>query len=93
MGFEFENHKFLVWFNATGKGTTVETFCSDPLVHHRFCVAILRKINYKLNNRYLDQIPKAVQLKLKPDNSLKKDYFDEFVVSEKELKKKTSYEW
>lgn len=93
MGFEFENHKFLVWFNATGKGTTVETFCTDPAIHHRFCVAILRKIKYKLNNRYLDQIPMSIKLKLNPDNSLKPDYFNEFVVSEKSLKKKAPYEW
>lgn len=92
MGFEFENQKFLVWFNATGKGTTVETFCTDPLIHHRFCVAILRKINYKLNKNYLSSIPEGIKVKLKPDQSLKPDYFNEFVVSEKELKKKSAYE-
>lgn len=91
MGFEFEGEEFIVWFNATGKGTTVESFCKDPGIHHRFCVAILRKMKYTLKQSYIDKVPLNIATHLNKDNSLKKNYLDCHVVSKEQFKKNTPH--
>lgn len=87
IGFEFEGHKFLVWFNATGKGTTVETNCTDPGIHHRFCLSVLHKLNYKMDKEDLGFLPARYHGHLNDDKSLKSDYFNEYLVSHEEFKK------
>lgn len=91
MGFEFEKTKFLVWFNATGKGCSVESNCKDPGIYHRFVLTLLRNLNYQVEEDLIKYIPKSYRSQLNPDRTLPIDYLNDLVVSKEEFLKKVPY--
>lgn len=80
LGLEFEEETFIVWFNTTRKGTTIDTPCRDLAKFHRFCIAFLQKIEYAIpdNNLWIfDSFPLLIPLNRKIPN----DFINEHLLS------------
>lgn len=83
MAFEFENETFVVWFNATGQGSTIETECLDHTIYHRFCLALLKKISHKVSEDRLVYAPNFVKKELSATGVLKLSYLSKYLASKK----------
>jgi hypothetical protein len=79
MAFEFEKHVFVVWFNATGKGSTIETTCLDNEVYHRFCLSLLHKLKYRINKERLEFAPDYVLKEVSKTGVLSNNFLNSFL--------------
>lgn len=80
MAFEFEEEIFVVWFNATGKGTTVETVSNDHIKFHNFCLKLLKIIPYEMDKKKISQAPIFIQENINQNGSLKDNYLNQYLI-------------
>lgn len=75
-GFVFQGEQFLVYFNGTNKGTSVETLCEDNSIHSKFCVNLLRRLAFNAPNSGLEYHLEGVNR----DGSLKREYLQDKLI-------------